>query len=111
MKRQLILFLLFLSFQASAQDPVYTQFYAAPLQLNPAFTGTTYAPRFGLIYRNQLPSFAGNAYETYSASYDQFVPDLNSGFGFFVASDDQGEGFDQNEPVQSKLQLPGSRSG
>ncbi|MCB0704964.1 MAG: PorP/SprF family type IX secretion system membrane protein [Saprospiraceae bacterium] len=93
MKRQIFFFLfLFTGFLAFGQDPVFTQFYAAPLQLNPAFTGTTYAPRFAMIYRNQLPSFAGNAYETYSASYDQFVPELNSGIGFFVMADDQGEG-------------------
>ncbi|MBR9922286.1 MAG: type IX secretion system membrane protein PorP/SprF [Bacteroidetes bacterium] len=93
MKRQLFLFLLLVAgLGLQAQDPVFTQFYAAPLQLNPAFTGTTYAPRIALNYRNQLPSFAGNAYVTYSASFDQFIPNLNSGFGLFVTSDDQGEG-------------------
>ena len=75
---------------AGAQDPVFTQFYAAPVQMNPAFTGTTYAPRVALIYRNQWPSL--NAYVTYSASYDQFVENLNSGFGISVMTDDQGQG-------------------
>lgn len=76
-----------------AQDPVFTQFYAAPVQMNPAFTGTTYAPRVALIYRNQWPSL--NAYVTYAASYDQFVENLNSGFGLSLMTDDQGQGLIQ----------------
>lgn len=83
-------FCLFLVGSVGAQDPVFTQFYAAPVQMNPAFTGTSYAPRVALIYRNQWPSL--NAYVTYSASYDQFVENLNSGFGISLMADDQGQG-------------------
>ena len=32
---------LFMSNEASAQDPAFSQFYANPLYLNPAFAGAT----------------------------------------------------------------------
>ena len=72
------------------QDPVFSQFYASPAQLNPALSGTTYAPRLAFNYRNQWPGL--DAYVTYSASYEQFVPALNSGFGLLLMGDDQGQG-------------------
>ena len=77
-----------------AQDPIYSQFFAAPLQLNPAFTGNTEGPHIALNYRNQWSSFVNSAqaYETYSVSYSQFSRRLNSGFGLMVLSDDAGQG-------------------
>ncbi len=75
----------------SAQDPQFSQFYAAPLNLNPAFAGNTEAPKIGLNYRNQWPSIS-QAYVTYMASYDQFLPYINSGIGFSVLADDAGRG-------------------
>jgi type IX secretion system PorP/SprF family membrane protein len=74
-----------------AQDPIYSQFYAAPLQLNPAFAGNTFAPSIALNYRNQWPNFP-NAYTTYSASFDQYLEAAHSGVGFMVQSDNAGEG-------------------
>ncbi len=75
----------------AAQDPVFSQFYAAPLHLNPAFAGTTYAPRITLNYRNQWPSWP-NAYQTYAAAYEQSIEGLNSGVGFMLMADDAGDG-------------------
>lgn len=74
-----------------AQDPVFSQFYASPLQLNPALTGTVDAPVFHLNYRNQWPSLQ-QAYVTYAASYSQLAPKLNSGFGVSVLADVAGNG-------------------
>jgi hypothetical protein len=76
MIRQLLFFgcLGFLFGPLQAQDPVFTQFYAAPVQLNPALTGSTLAPRIALNYRNQWPAL--NAYVTYAASYEQFVEEF-----------------------------------
>lgn len=74
-----------------AQDPVFSQFYASPLQLNPAFAGTTYAPRIALNYRNQYPEF-NNAYVTYALSYDQFFSGANSGIGVSLLTDAAGDG-------------------
>ncbi len=79
-----------ISFNAQAQDPIFSQYYSAPLQINPAFAGHGYAPSFALNYRNQWPSL--NAYTTYAASYDQYLDYLNSGFGVMILADDAGEG-------------------
>lgn len=74
-----------------AQDPQFTQFYANPLYLNPAFAGTARCPRICMNYRNQWPSLSGT-YVTYSASYDQHVDALGGGIGIMVNQDDQGRG-------------------
>lgn len=76
---------------AKAQDPEFSQYYANPLYLNPAYAGSTECGRLGLNYRNQYPSLS-NAYVTYNVSYDQSLPGINSGFGFLVMNDAQGDG-------------------
>lgn len=73
------------------QDPQFTQFYANPLYLNPAFAGTAYCPRINLNYRNQWPSIPGS-FVTYNASYDQYVRGLKGGVGAYVMSDVAGKG-------------------
>jgi type IX secretion system PorP/SprF family membrane protein len=72
-----------------AQDPQFTQFYAAPLYLNPAFTGLTYEHRFTANYRNQWPGIK-TAYTTYMATYDYNVSNMNSGIGGFILQDRAG---------------------
>jgi type IX secretion system PorP/SprF family membrane protein len=90
-----IVFLLLLSgsvlTKTYAQDPGFTQFYANPLYLNPAFAGTASCPRFTMNYRNEWPGL-NNAYVTYSASYDQHVENLSGGVGLLVTSDRAGDG-------------------
>ncbi len=77
--------------KAAGQDPVFSQFFAAGIQMNPAFAGSAFAPRFGLNYRHQWPGFGG-AYTTYSASYEQSIESINSGIGFTALGDNQGDG-------------------
>ncbi len=72
-----------------SQDPQFSQYYAAPLYLNPAFTGTTMDHRFITNYRNQWPN-VGTGYVTYAASYDYNMYNLNSGFGFQAIQDQAG---------------------
>ena len=87
---QYTLFLLILSISstfAQAPDQLYSQFYAAPLQLNPGFTGTTYGPSIHLNFRKQWPAFE-RGYTSYGASFSQFAEQLNSGFGLQIFSDD-----------------------
>lgn len=74
-----------------AQDPQFTQFYANPLYLNPAFAGTAQCPRAVVAFRDQWPAISGT-YVTYSASYDQHVDALGGGIGFLVTEDRQGQG-------------------
>lgn len=76
-------------FSLKAQDPQFTQFYAAPMYLNPAFTGVTYEHRFVANYRNQWPGIS-KTYQTYMASYDYNLSDLNSGLGINVMQDKAG---------------------
>ncbi len=77
--------------ELKAQDPQFTQFYANPLYLNPAFAGSVRCPRFCLNYRNQWPNISGT-YVTYSASYDQHVDAISGGLGFIVTQDNQAHG-------------------
>lgn len=76
---------------AKAQDPEFTQFYANPLYLNPAFAGSNICPRICINYRNQWPGIAGT-YVTTSASFDRFVYKIKSGIGFLVTDDRAGQG-------------------
>ena len=69
-----------------SQDPQFTQFYAAPIYLNPAYTGVTYEHRFIANYRNQWLGIA-KAYQNYAVSYDYNMPTVNSGFGLMVLRD------------------------
>ena len=69
-----------------AQDPEYSQFFANPLYLNPALTGTSELPRTVLNYRNQWPA-KGNSFTTYSLSYDQILKKYKAGIGFQVYYD------------------------
>lgn len=82
---------LFMTNDLFAQDPEFTQFYANPLYLNPAFAGTAHCPRVSLNYRNQWPGISGS-FVTTSASYDQHVDALSGGIGLLVWNDRAGEG-------------------
>jgi type IX secretion system PorP/SprF family membrane protein len=75
----------------SAQDPQFSQFYANPLYLNPAFAGSARCPRIALNYRNQWPGIPGN-FVTYSASYDQHIDNIVGGLGVLVTNDRAGAG-------------------
>jgi type IX secretion system PorP/SprF family membrane protein len=83
--------LLSLSDRLVAQDPEFTQFYANPLYLNPAFAGSLKCPRFNMNYRNQWPSLTGN-FVTTSASYDQNVQTIQGGLGLLVMNDRAAQG-------------------
>jgi len=62
-----------------AQDAQFSQFYAAPLIINPALTGNTIQDRFSLNYRNQWPAVPNSkAFTTYAFSYEHNFDDYNS---------------------------------
>ena len=86
----ILVFTVFL-FDLKAQDPQFTQFYANPLYLNPAFAGTARCPRICMNYRNQWPNLSGN-YVTYSFSGDLHIDALAGGLGVLVTTDDQAHG-------------------
>jgi type IX secretion system PorP/SprF family membrane protein len=89
--RKLYNFILFflVVLTSAAQDPQFSQYFSAPLYLNPAFTGTTQSHRFISNYRNQWPSI-GNGFVTYAVSYDADLYAYNSGVGILATMDQAG---------------------
>lgn len=73
----------------TAQDAQFSQFYAAPLYLNPAFAGSTNQARVGVNYRNQWPAIDAN-FNTISAFADFYIEDKNSGVGVIINRDKEG---------------------
>ena len=86
-----------MSFGSYSQDLVFSQYYNAPLNLNPGFVGNTDYPHFNINYRNQWPTF--DAYVSYAASYDQYFHNARSGIGFMVVSDNLGGGIMVNNSL------------
>ncbi len=84
--KRLCLILFFIPGVLFAQDPGYSQFFANPLHLNPAFAGTTELARTVVNYRNQWPQ-QGNSFTTYSLSYDFMLKKQKAGIGFQVYYD------------------------
>jgi len=97
-----LLCLLFVS-QVQAQDPEFTQFYAAPIYTNPAMAGTgtcNGGGRVVLNYRNQWPSLPGT-FITSSASYDQHFDAIGGGVSLLVVDDRAGEGLLRSQSVSA----------
>lgn len=78
-----------MSSEAIAQDPQYSQYYAAPLYMNPAMAGSELTGRVGFNYRNQWPGIDAK-FTTFSAFYDTYLPQYNSGVGMMVMQDTEG---------------------
>lgn len=84
----LLLFFVLSVFTSWAQDVSFSQFYASPLYLNPAFAGSVEIPRFTVQYRNQWHAFT-NAFNTYNVAFDFPVKKLGGGLGLFLLNDAQ----------------------
>ena len=87
-----------ISFFTNAQDPHFSQFFASPLTLNPAYTGKFDGTvRVSGNYRNQWPAF-NNVYTTYTLSVDfdilrNKLPDYDRwGVGILALNDKAGSG-------------------
>lgn len=89
MKKALLPFLLLLGYFTSAQDAQYSQFYANPLYLNPAFAGTSANARITLNHRILWPNLP-EAFYSSTVSFDYNAANINSGFGMMVSSDSEG---------------------
>lgn len=61
-----------LCLEIKAQDIQFSQFYAAPLYLNPAMTGASEMTRIGVNYRNQWPGL-DQTFNAYSAYADHYI--------------------------------------
>ncbi len=76
---------------AKAQDAHFSQFYANPLYLNPAYAGAAVCPRIVANFRQQWPVL-DSKYTTYSASYDQHFEAISGGIGVLFLGDRAGSG-------------------
>lgn len=74
-----------------AQHYQFSQFYAAPTYLNPAFTGANACSRVSLSYRDQWSAIPGS-FITYQFSFDHFFSKINSGLGVQFFNDRTGYG-------------------
>lgn len=80
-----------LSANIKAQDPQFTQFFAASNFLNPAFAGATFQNRAAISYRNQWPGVP-KAFVSYNAAVDMNFNKINTGVGLSVYRDKAGTG-------------------
>ncbi len=105
-------FVVFSSLAIQAQDYHFTQFYAAPLTLNPALTGAFDGKyRVSTIYRDQWRSPQTSPYQTFAASTDfRFELDNHSksqdvvAVGLLVAND-RSKIYDSN---QTQIMISGA---
>lgn len=88
-KTWLLIFGALITCWVCAQDPAFSQYYSAPLFLNPAFAGSTPSYRFISNYRNQWPG-VGAGFKTAAFSFDMMLPELRSGVGVLFMSDQAG---------------------
>lgn len=90
------LFLFFIKTEkAYAQDHEYSQFFSAPLHLNPAMAGVAYCPRIITNFRDQWTGpnqGLKGIFVTSGVSYDQHFDALSGGVGLYVLSDKAGLG-------------------
>jgi len=87
----LFFLVLLITLKMFGQDAHYSQFYANPLYLNPAFAGSNNCPRFALNFRDQWPAIKGN-FIAFSGSYDQHINVLHGGIGVIASADYEGRG-------------------
>src|SRR3989339_1466402 len=75
----------------AGQDPMFTQFYAAPLYLAPSFAGGNGETRAILNVRDQWPKLPGD-YMTYAFSLDHYLDKFSSGIGLLLFRDEAAGG-------------------
>lgn len=78
---------------ATGQDHVYSQFFNAPIYLNPALTGQFEGDiRMNLIYRNQWSGLSGDL-SYLSASADLNIPRFGGGVGLLFTRSSEGTAY------------------
>ena len=75
MRKLFIIIQILLVSQLYGQDVEFSQYYANPIYLNPAFAGSEDYTRISLNYKSLLPSSYGS-YSNYSASIDKYFEDF-----------------------------------
>jgi type IX secretion system PorP/SprF family membrane protein len=73
-----------------AQDVAMSQYFSAPLHLNPALAGISYGPRATVNYRNQWSALGdgfNGGYTTYMAGFDMHIQKIRAGIGALFVAD------------------------
>jgi type IX secretion system PorP/SprF family membrane protein len=87
------LFLCFATLAAEAQDHLYSQFFNAPIYLNPSLTGQFDGDlRLNMIYRNQWSALSGDL-SYLNASVDVAIPKLSGGVGLSFNRSSEGTAY------------------
>jgi len=88
-----IVFLMGWTLTTSAQDHIYSQFFNAPLYLNPSLTGQFEGDiRMNMIYRNQWSGLSGTL-SYINASADLNIPNFGGGVGLQFNRSTEGTAF------------------
>lgn len=93
------IFMVFIAHSLVGQDPHFSQFYANPMHLNPAFAGTADGYRVVVNHRQQWAK--PNSFITSAISLDGKFNASNSGWGVQLLQDDQVNGTLKNLSVNS----------
>jgi len=89
----LFIFLSGLSCTTMAQDHIYSQFFNAPLYLNPSLTGQFEGDiRMNMLYRNQWSGLSGTL-SYINASADLNIPNFGGGLGLQFNRSSEGTAF------------------
>ncbi|HWB64143.1 MAG TPA: PorP/SprF family type IX secretion system membrane protein [Chitinophagales bacterium] len=73
-----------------SQDPEMSQYFCAPLHLNPALAGISYGPRVTVNYRNQWSGLGdgfNGGFSTYMAGFDMHIDPIRAGIGALFVGD------------------------
>jgi type IX secretion system PorP/SprF family membrane protein len=73
-----------------SQSVAMSQYWATPLDVNPALAGISYGPRASVNYRNQWPSLGSGfngGFVTYMAGVDGYIQKAHSGIGVLYTGD------------------------
>jgi type IX secretion system PorP/SprF family membrane protein len=85
-----ILLILGIQARISSQNAEMSQYFSAPLHLNPALAGISYGPRVTLNYRNQWSALGDGfnaGYATYMAGFDMHIDKIKAGVGVLFEGD------------------------
>ena len=75
---------------ADGQAVELSQYWTAPLYVNPALAGISYGPRASANYRNQWPELGSGfngGFTTYMVGVDGYIPKAHSGLGILYVGD------------------------
>ncbi len=78
------------SFVSFGQDVELSQYWTAPMHINPAMTGISVGPRASVNYRNQWPELGdgfNGGFTTYMAGVDGYISKAKSGIGLLYTGD------------------------